>query len=255
MREEGCSALTQLAREHGRLGSSLDGVAARTAELARQHELSPEEARRAAATGWGLSLDDALADSLLSEDEERHLLTLADAMGITTEDLVQSGGYNRAARAKVLRQVIAGTPEPMGGDYSRIPFNLQKNEMLVWLEPDTTYHEMRTKREWVGGSQGVSLRIMRGVYYRAGAFKAQPINTTYAANLGTGLLGFTTKHLYFAGEGKTFRVAYSKIISFEPYTDGFGIMRDAATAKPQIFVTGDGWFTYNLVTNLAQLGG
>ena len=58
--------------------------------------------------------------------------------------------------------------------------------------------------------------------------------------------------LYFAGVGKTFRAAYSKIISFEPYTDGFGIMRDAATSKPQIFVTGYGWFSYNLVTNLAQ---
>ena len=211
-----------------------------------------EDARRAAATGWARSLDDALADSLLSGDEERHLLTLADATGITREDLVESGGYNRAARAKVLRQVIAGEPEAMGGDYSRVPFNFQKNEILVWLEPDTTYHELRTKREWVGGSQGVSIRIMRGVYYRTSAFKAQPVDTTYAANLGTGLLGFTTKHLYFAGVGKTFRVAYSKIISFEPFSDGFGIMRDAATAKPQIFATGDGWFSYNLVTNLSH---
>ena len=41
--------------------------------------------------------------------------------------------------------------------------------------------------------------------------------------------------------------------SFEPYEDGFGIMRDAQTAKPQTFVTGDGWFVYNLATNLAQM--
>ena len=39
---------------------------------------------------------------------------------------------------------------------------------------------------------------------------------------------------------------------FHPYTDGFGIMRDAQTAKPQAFRTGDGWFPYNLATNLAQ---
>jgi hypothetical protein len=48
-------------------------------------------------------------------------------------------------------------------------------------------------------------------------------------------------------------VAYSKIVAFEPYSDGFGIQRDAATALPQTFVTGDGWFAYNLVTNLAQI--
>ena len=31
-------------------------------------------------------------------------------------------------------------------------------------------------------------------------------------------------------------------------------MRDAQTAKPQTFQTGDGWFPYNFATNLAQIG-
>ena len=35
------------------------------------------------------------------------------------------------------------------------------------------------------------------------------------------------------------------------YIDDDGI-RDAQTAKPQEFRTGDGWFIYNLVTNLAR---
>ena len=43
------------------------------------------------------------------------------------------------------------------------------------------------------------------------------------------------------------------IVSFEPYSDGLGVMRDAQMAKPQTFITGDGWFVYNLVVNLAQM--
>ncbi|MGI6285975.1 hypothetical protein SEF58_09180 [Neomoorella humiferrea] len=39
-----------------------------------------------------------------------------------------------------------------------------------------------------------------------------------------------------------------------PYSDGIGIQRDAARAKPQFFITGDGWYIYNLVTNAAKLG-
>ena len=35
--------------------------------------------------------------------------------------------------------------------------------------------------------------------------------------------------------------------------DGSGIMRDAQTAKPQKFITGDGWFVYNLAVNPGQL--
>ena len=36
-------------------------------------------------------------------------------------------------------------------------------------------------------------------------------------------------------------------------SERFRIMRDAQTAKPQYFRTGDGWFAFNLATNLAQM--
>ena len=69
----------------------------------------------------------------------------------------------------------------------------------------------------------------------------------------TGLLGFTTKHIYLAGPKKRFRVRYGRTVDFEPYDDGFGIMKDKQTAKPQVFRTGDGWFSYNLAVNLTQI--
>jgi hypothetical protein len=50
-----------------------------------------------------------------------------------------------------------------------------------------------------------------------------------------------------------FRIPYAKIVSFEPFDNGLGIMRDGVSAKPQIFVTHDGWFSYNLVSNLAHV--
>ena len=67
------------------------------------------------------------------------------------------------------------------------------------------------------------------------------------------MLGLTTKHIYFAGEKWKFRVRYDRIVTLEPFDDGVGIMRDAQTAKPQSFVTGDGWFVYNLAVNLAGM--
>ena len=41
-----------------------------------------------------------------------------------------------------------------------------------------------------------------------------------------------------------FRVRYDKIVDFDPYDDGFGIMKDTQTAKLQVSRTGDGWFPY-----------
>ena len=60
------------------------------------------------------------------------------------------------------------------------------------------------------------------------------------------MLGLTTKHIYFADEKRKFRVRYDWIVIFEPCDDDLGITREAQTAKPESFVTGDGWFVYNL---------
>ena len=59
-----------------------------------------------------------------------------------------------------------------------------------------------------------------------------------------GLLGITTKHLYFKGSHISFRVRMDKIVSFEPFRDGLAIMRDSARAKQEVFTTGttDVWF-------------
>ena len=72
-------------------------------------------------------------------------------------------------------------------------------------------------------------------------------------HIGTGALGVTTKHIYFTAPQATFRIAYNKIVSFSPYSDGIGVQRDARTAKPQLFGLKDGLFIYNLVTNLSQM--
>ena len=69
------------------------------------------------------------------------------------------------------------------------------------------------------------------------------------------MLGLTTKHIHFAGSRKRSRVRYDKIVAFDPFSDGFGVMQDAQTARPQTFRTGDGWSAYNLAASLAQVQG
>ena len=97
--------------------------------------------------------------------------------------------------------------------------------------------------------------MARGVHYRPSTFRSRPIEWEETVHADTGMLGRTAKHIYSAGRRKRFRVRYDKIVAFEPFSDGSGIMRDAQTAKPQTFRTGDGWFAYNLAANLAQVQG
>ena len=114
---------------------------------------------------------------------------------------------------------------------------------MVWVFRPCDYLEDKTRRQYVGGSQGVSFRIAKGVYYRIGAFHGQPIDHTERVQVDTGIVVATNKNIYFAGPAKSLRIPYAKIVSFQPFDNGIGIIRDAASAKPQIFVTHDGWFT------------
>ncbi len=127
------------------------------------------------------------------------------------------------------------------------PFNLLKSEQLVWVIDGVTYLETLTRRERQGASHWVSIRVVRGLYYSPRQFRSRSIEWEETVHAGTGMLGLTTKHVYFAGRRKRFRVRYDKIVAF--------VIRDAQTAKPQSFVTGDGWFAYNLAANLAQFQG
>ena len=153
----------------------------------------------------------------------------------------------------MIRDITMGIIPQRQNVQGRIPFNLMKSETLVWVIDGVDYLETVVRRERRGSSHGLSIRVARGVYYRPSTFRSRPIEWEETVHADTGLLGLTTKHIYFAGSRKKFRVRYNRIVSFDPYDDGFGIMRDAQTAKPQTFRTGDGWFAYNLATNLAQV--
>lgn len=204
-------------------------------------------------SGWEASVDKFLEDGVLDEAEEKRLVEFKNHFSLSQNDLDKSGAFTKIVKAAVLREVLSGViPQRVSVD-GNISINFQKGEQVVWAFPTSEYLEDKTKRQYVGGSQGVSLRVMKGVYYRVGAFKGHAVERTERVHIDTGWVVATSKHIYFSGPSKSLRVPYSKIISFLPFSDGFGILRDTTTAKPQIFITGDGWFSYNLVTNLARL--
>lgn len=221
-------------------------------EAGQSGKLTKDDVREAIIAGWCSSVDKCLEDGVIDEEEERKLVALKNAFAFSEEELDRTAAHTRLVKAIVIREVLAGNlPERMRFD-DPLPINLQKGEKIVWAFAGCEYLEDKTKRTYQGGSRGVSVRVMKGVYYRVGAFKGSPVYSTERVVVDQGTVYITNKHLYFAGPAKSLRVPYAKIVSFLPFDDGVGVVRDAQSAKPQIFKTGDGWFTYNLVTNLAQ---
>lgn len=232
---------------------ALDGLPARISSIAQRSYIADTERHSLLARGWAGTVDKFLEDGVLDESEEKRLMELKERFSLSQAELDSTGALTKVTKAAVLRDVLNGViPQRMSVN-GGLPINLQKGEQVVWVFPNADYLEDKTRRQYVGGSQGVSIRVVKGVYYRVGAFKGEAIDRTERVRVDTGLVAITNKHIYFAGPAKSLRLPFAKIVSFQPFSDGVGVIRDTASAKPQIFVTGDGWFTYNLVTNLAQI--
>jgi hypothetical protein len=234
-------------------GDNLSSLENKIAKEASSGFIYGDEKNKLIISGWEKAVERAFDDGVLTHEEESSLTEFASHFSLSQENLDGNGAYSKIVKGAVLRDIFEGKiPERLQID-GNLPFNLQKTEKVIWVFQDVDYYEQKKRTQYVGGSQGVSIRIAKGVYYRAGAFKGERVETHETIHADTGLLGVTNKHIYFSGGAKSFRIRHDKVVSFEPFSDGIGLQRDAATAKPQSFVTGDGWFTYNLITNVAQL--
>lgn len=202
--------------------------------------------------GFSSAVITAFDDGVLSEDEEIAVLEFTDLFRIENPGETLSL-WSMVVQGALLRDLANGIYNEhrfrLEGPHS---FNFQKSEKVLWMFPDVSYFEEKTRKEYVGRSAGVRIRLAKGIYYSTGAFRGHPVETSSIEFIGSGDLCVTNKHLYFSG-GKPFRVRLDKIVSFEPYDDGVGFVKEAARPIEQIFRTGEGWFLMNLLQNATMV--
>lgn len=192
-----------------------------------------------------------LDDGIIDAAEERMVARFVQYSELPQNFLNANKSLEKVMQAKVLQDILQGNvPAPritIAGDF---PFMLNKTEHLIWLFRNITLHQQKTKREYVGRTRGVSVRVMKGVYYRTGGFKGQPVETTYMQKIGMGSVCLTDKHLYFSSPEKSLKIPYSKILTVESYSNGVGVQKDGVNEKPFFFEGLNSWFTYNVISNL-----
>jgi hypothetical protein len=203
-------------------------------------------------SGIQLAVDHALDDDELTEAEEERISKWVNELAQQHPALKSSEGVVRLVRASIVRNLREGKPVTGRVSSDGLPFLFQKSEELIWAFNHVDFYQNTTRTEYIGGSQGVSIRLTKGVYYRTGSFRGRPVKVDELKHQGTGMLAITTKHLYFWSPNKAFKVPFAKLISMETFEDGIRIQRDGTTTKPQIFKGIDGWFAANLISNLHQ---
>ncbi len=215
--------------------------------------ISPDEMHAAYCEVFDAAIEQYLEDGIIDQEEERTVARYMQYTGLSQQALNANKSLEKVVQSKVLKDLLNGqVPAPRITIQGNFPFMLSKSEHLLWLFRDVTLMMQKVRRETVGRTRGVSVRICRGVYYRTGGFKGTPVETTYMQRIGTGTVCLTDKNLYFHCPEKSLKIPFTKILSLDPYSNGLGLQKDGTNDKPMFFENLNSWFCYNAISNLKE---
>lgn len=225
--------------------------AAQIKQLCADSHISDAECRDIYRDRFDWAIERYLDDGLIDQPEERTVARFMQFTGMSQQELNQRRSLEKVVQSKVLQELMNGQiPTQRFTVAGNFPFMLAKNENLIWLFRNVTLHMQKVRRETVGRTRGVSVRVCRGVYYRTGGFRGTPVETTYMQRVAMGTACITDRHLYFHSPEKSLRIPLGKILSLDTYSNGLGVQKDGANDKPMFFENMDSWFCYNVITNL-----
>ncbi len=214
-------------------------------------ELEGRNTRGAIVRGWGTAITRILDGDGVTNETENALAKYASAFALTESEKKEGDARDRLVKALILHDVASGTPKARLDVTVPMPFLFKKDEFILWLFPHVRYLQAKQFTRFEGRSQGISVRLAKGLYYRTGGFSGRPVQHEATVEMDSGLFGMTQQAVYFAGPKKSLRLPYAKLVTVAPFSDGVGLQKDGSSAKPMTFTPLDGWFTYNLIKNLS----
>jgi hypothetical protein len=110
----------------------------------------------------------------------------------------------------------------------------KSGEKVLYVFNNVKYYRLKGHAHYVGGSRGVSVRIMKGVSYHVGAHRGHREVTQSMDFQGIGPLVVTNQAINFIGPTSS-RVLFKHIIDFNRYKDGIGFDTDAQTGNCYAF--------------------
>lgn len=196
-----------------------------------------------------------LVDDVEISPEYRDYLISFEKKFITQEVRIsQFPIYKEYIKNVVLSSVLRGELPKKGTiTMTGCPINFEVDEEILWVFNSVTSYQEVTKTINVGASQGLSVRIARGIYYRVGAFRGEPISTSSLKPLYYGDMIITNKNVYFYSTQKSVKYPYDKILAYVPFEDAIGIQQTRANSKTIYYKGVDGRYAFNLLTNIKNL--
>jgi hypothetical protein len=182
--------------------------------------------------------DTALADDLVTEEEEDHLATLIERVTGPTPIGPDSKFFDIGRRVRIAAANAGRLPEIEPQHLISKKGEVTHIELNATLQKEVTL----SHREYKGGGAGVSVRVAKGVRVRTGGGRGvgyTVIDGTQMQTEDEGILAVSSQRLVFLGSRKTIEVSYTKLAGLTVYTDGFTVSA-SNRQRTMMFVGFDG---------------
>ncbi|TVR93950.1 MAG: hypothetical protein EA428_01200 [Spirochaetaceae bacterium] len=176
-------------------------------------------------------LDGAIADQQLSPEQDEELRALARNLRVSAT--MDSATQRTLDRYRLFWQIENGEVPEIDAD-----IHLFRGERC-FFRCDAAWHELKqvTRRLNYGGPT-MRIKIMKGVYWRAGSLGVQRVTEDVVKHLDDGVLFLTNKRILFMGRRRNKNIRLNRILDFEIYSNGVQIEKDAG-ASPFLETSAD----------------
>lgn len=162
-------------------------------------------------------LDHALADEILTADEESRIMSVGEAL---YPDRATFQSTLAPYRDQLFVAMVNDGRLPQSTDSDMV---LKKGEVVHLVEPATLLKEV-IQREFQMGSRGYSFRVMKGVSYRIGSSRGRMVEVGRSfEDVDQGQLTVTSQRAVYTGLRKTIEMPYTKVLDLNVYTDAIQV--------------------------------
>lgn len=216
-------------------------------EYAARKGMSPEKFKQQIIATMPFIIQAALADAILTVEEEKSIHEFTLLAGLTSDDIPQQSA-ELFVKAAVLRDLTEGKVVPRM-HATKSPFNLQKQETLIWAFPNVSVYTSKIHTEFQAGTSGMGVRVAKGVYLRTGDIKGRRVKKEVLQHLGSGPVVIASHNLYYLTGSTSGKIPVSKIISVAATDESVIVYRTGEKNMPLEFMVDDPWFFGNALLN------
>ncbi len=199
------------------------------ATLAQELGLTDADLKYAHKKAASMTFKSIGSDSRITEDEKNALEDMIKHFGLELKDF----NFNQKTFNKfyILAQVDNGVlPNIQNHDIDII---FKNDEALHWGAASALKKLRRVTQRVNYGGITTSVRIMKGVHYRAGSVRVQSVSQEVLATEDTGAFWITNQRIGFRGLRKNFAIPINKVAYFEVSPYGLIIAKEGRE-KPYI---------------------